>query len=98
MAQEPLFAPETAAVAGEFAVAGKNAVARDDDGDGVLAVGGAHGSDSLGVANGVGDVLVGEEATVRDGEEFLPDALLEGRAGRFQGEVESLALALEIFG
>ena len=54
MPQEPLFAPEAAAVAGEFweAAAADDAVAGYDDGDRVTAVGGADGAHGLGVVDG----------------------------------------------
>ena len=60
MPQEPFFAPEAAAVAGELraGAAADDAVAGHDDGDRVAAVGGAYGAHGLGVVDSVGDGLV----------------------------------------
>ena len=57
VAQEPLFAPEAAAVAGELcgAAAADDAVERHDDGDRIAAVSGADGAHGLGVVDGCWD-------------------------------------------
>ena len=54
MPQEPLFAPEAAAVAGELgaAAAADDAVAGHDDGDWVTAAGGANRAHGFGVVDG----------------------------------------------
>ena len=87
MAQEPLFAPEAAAVAGELraGAAADDAVAGHDDGDGVAAVGGADGAHGLGVVDGVGDGLVAGGLAVVDAEKLLPDWRWKGVPSRARG-------------
>ena len=100
MAQEPLFAPEAAAVAGELraGAAADDAVAGDDDGDGVAAVGGADGAHGLGVVDGVGDGLVAGGVAVADAEKLLPDLALERGAVQGQGQIEAAQVTGEIGG
>ena len=63
MPQQPLLAPEAAAVAGELwaAAAADDAVAGDDDGDRIAAVGGADGAHGLEVASGGWDAAQVED-------------------------------------
>src|SRR5690606_17863876 len=70
-----------------------DAVAGDDDGDGVLAVGQSHGADCLGSADAFGDVFVADGYAIGDFRQRLPDALLKGSAlgARWQIEVAQFA-------
>ena len=60
MAQQPLFTPEAAAVAGELraGAAADDAVAGHDDGHRIASVGRAHRAHGFGVVDSVGDGLV----------------------------------------
>ena len=66
MPQQPLLAPQTAAVAGELGTpaAADDAVAGHDDGDRVAAVGRAHRAHGLGIVDSVGDGLNLENYTL----------------------------------
>ena len=56
--EEPLLAFEAAGVAGEGAVGADDAVAGDEDGDGIGGVGPGDGPQGRGAADGAGDVGV----------------------------------------
>ena len=91
MPQEPLFAPEAAAVAGELraGAAADDAVAGDDYGDRVAAVSGADCAHGLGVVDSVGDGLVAGGLAVADAEKLLPDLALKRGAVQGQGQIEA---------
>lgn len=97
MTQQPLFAPEAAAIAGQVAVAADNAVARRNERKGILAVGGADGADRFGIAQGVGNGLVGGCRAIGDGQQLTPDLALEGRPVKVQWEVKDLTLVRKVF-
>ena len=86
--EQILFGPEASAVAGQVAVAADDAVAGEDDGDGVGAVGIGHSPDGFGESDGGGQFTVGHCLSVGDVGELLPDALLEVGAGQQEGDVE----------
>src|SRR5690606_20604310 len=79
-----------------FAAGADHPVAGNDDGNGVAAVGQAHGPYRGGVADKQGDVLVAAVFAMGNGLQGPPDALLEGRAPRRQGQVELAQAAVEI--
>src|SRR5215207_10009892 len=95
--QRPL-ALEPAAVADERAVGADDAVARDDDRDRVAAVGETDRAHGARVAELVGERTVGRRLAVGDLEQQRPHALLEGRSGRAELELELRALAGEVLG
>lgn len=98
MVEEPAFAVEAARVAVELALAVDDAVAGDDDGDGVGAVGGTDGAGRGGVADAPCEEAVGNGFAEGDVEEVLPDELVErGAAGR-EGSLEHAAGAGEVLG
>ena len=92
-----LLGPEASAVAGQAAVAADDAVAGEDDRDGVGAVGIGHCPDGPGGSDGGGQLSVGGGLPVGDAGELLPDALLEVGAGQQEGDVEVPALSTEVF-
>src|SRR5215469_8185400 len=94
--EEFLLDREASAVSGEFAAAADDAVAGDDDRDGIGAVGQAYGTRCVGVADASGKFPVGDGFSVRDAAETLPDGLLERRALRGEGEVEGFKLPGEV--
>lgn len=70
-----------ARIAGELAVFADDAVAGDEDGEGVFAVGGSDCADGFRVVDELGDIAVAGGFAVGDGLEGLPDLLLEVCAG-----------------
>ena len=105
MPEEPLFAPQAAAVTGELgtgaaacAVAADDAVAGHDDCHRIASVGRAHGAHGFGVVDGVGNRLIAGGFAVRDAEKLLPDLSLTGRAVQGEGQIEAAQFASEIRG
>ncbi len=80
--QKFFFDGQTAAVSGEPAVGADDAMAGDDDGNGIGAVGQSHSARGVGVADAASEFAVGDGFTVRDFNEFAPDFLLEWCAFR----------------
>lgn len=76
--EETVFPVQAAAKAAEPAVGGENAVAGDEDGDGVGPAGAADGADGPGPANGGCDLAVAFGQAGGDFQQFAPDGLLEG--------------------
>ena len=87
---------EAAAVADEGAVLAYDAVAGDDDGDGVAAVGEADGAAGGGAADGVGDLAVGACLAVGDVGELCPYAVVEVGSAGVEGDGEAAAGACEV--
>lgn len=96
--EEPFFAVEAAPVAAQRAGGLDHAVAGDDDGDAVRAVGRADGALGAGARDAVGEFAVAGGPPERDGEQGGPDLLLEGRSGCEEGKVKVRTLAGEIGG
>ncbi|MNZ74536.1 hypothetical protein D3C78_929870 [compost metagenome] len=71
-------------------------MAGNDDGNGVGAIGRAHGAHRLRVADAFGQLAVAGGAAVGDFQQRLPDFLLEGRAARREKQVEALQAAFEV--
>ncbi len=93
-----MFAIEAACVAGELAVAGDDAVAGEDDGERVASVGGSDGAGGGGLVEVLGELAVGAGGAVGEGGAAVPAVLWAGGAVGGEGEVEGLALAIEVFG
>ena len=70
------FAVDAGGVAGERAVGADDAVARDDDGDGVVAYSAAH-SLRRAASETAGQLAVGQRLAVGDGKQCLPYSLLK---------------------
>lgn len=87
MLQEPALALHAAAVAGEGAVGSDDAVARDNDADGVGAVGQSYRPDCGGAADSFGEFGVGERGTVGDFSQRAPYLALEGGACCLHGQI-----------
>ena len=65
-------------------------MAGDDNGDGIIVIGGSDGAAGLRLADGAGDVSVGRNLAVRNSFELPPDLLLECSALGLQREGEYL--------
>jgi len=87
---------QAAAVAGEFAVAADDAMAGDDDGDGIGSIGEADGARGFGIADAAGEFAVGDGLAVGNVAEQLPDFLLKGRALGSEREVEGFEFTAEV--
>src|SRR5215475_10284397 len=97
MAEQPLFAVQAPAVAGERAVRADHPVAGHDDRDRVAPVGqpdGAGGDRRLTQRGGY--LAVADRLAVRDPGELGPHGELERRAARRERQVERGALAREV--
>src|SRR5262249_25079385 len=94
--EQKLLSPQAAAVAAELAAFVDDAVAGDDDGDAVGAVGSADRTLSRGGADRAGDVFVRPRFAVGDSQEFVPQALLERCARINERYAEPLELAGEV--
>jgi hypothetical protein len=80
MAQKPLFSPETSAIADQPPVRADDAVARDDDGDGIAMVGLPDGPGRSGPSNRGGHLTVRSGPPAGDFEKTPPDPLLKIRS------------------
>src|ERR1700694_1223310 len=77
--QQPLFAVQSASVAGEFAICPDDAVTGDYQGDRVLTVGEADGAGGGGASDSFGQVAVGVGLTGGNGSQGFSNEILEGR-------------------
>ena len=87
MVQEPALAFDATAVSSEGAVGADNAVAGENDCDGIGSIGRADRADGSGMADLLGEFAVGDGGAAGDGAEGLPDFALKGGAGGFDGEI-----------
>ena len=78
--EQPALAVQPSPVAREAPVAADDAMARQDDRDGVRAIRGAHGTHRRRRAHSTRQIRVGRRRARRHGPQGVPDALLEGRA------------------
>ena len=88
--EQSAFHGQAAAESANRAVAGDDAMARDDDGNGIRAAGRADRARGPGFADLLRDPAVGTRFAARDRRQGAPDGLLEGCA---RGEVEGNAPA-----
>ena len=82
------FDRQASTVSGELTVTADDAVAGNDDGDGIRSVGQADGAGGFGIAGAAGEFAVGDGFAVRDVAEQLPDFELECRALGCEGKIE----------
>ena len=94
--EQPELAPQAAAVAAEPAVRGDHAVARDDDGDAVGAVGGSDGARRSRRADLPSELRVGARLAEGDAQQRVPHAALERTARVLQRQVERAPAAGEV--
>ena len=86
--EQPVLAPESAAVAAERSTGVHDAVAGDEEGDPVASVGHPDGALGTGVADRGSEFAVGPRGTAGDGSEGGPDAGFEGCARGDEGNGE----------
>jgi len=78
--EEPAFALDASAISSERSVRSYDAVTRNYDGDGVVAVGCADGPDCVGMTDAASEFSIGCGRATRYVAQFLPDLTLERRA------------------
>ena len=86
---------DSPAVAGELAIRTENAVARYDDGCGVLPAGRGDSAHRAGRADRGGELGIGTGGAARDGLQGLPDARLEGGATQVERKRVGAGLGAE---
>src|SRR5688500_10772846 len=96
--EQPLLAPAAAGVARELAVGADDAMARDDNGELVPAVGRSDGAHRCGGTDGLRDVTVRSRFAKGDRGEHPPDAMIERGPALQERKVERVARAGEILG
>src|SRR5215472_5192950 len=97
MLEQPALAREAAAISRERAVGADDAMARDDDADGIAAIGAADGANGAGTAEARSERAIAQRRARRDGGEPGPDAPLKRRAGGAPGDRrEARDIAVEI--
>ena len=99
--EQSLFSVEAARIAGEGASRAKNAMAGDDERDGVMADGvsnclGRHSGNPLLPGEGGGDFPIGHGHSKGDVEHDVPDGLPEGGRSQTQAGSEARIPAAEI--
>src|SRR2546422_6403465 len=94
--EEPAFARRPAAEPRELAARADHAVAGDDDGDRVPAVGRTDCAGGADVAQATRQLAVAYRRAVRDGAQGAPHAPLKRRAGRVQRKVERRTVPGEV--
>src|SRR5215831_6285882 len=95
--EQPALAVGATAVSGEAPVGADHAMARDDDGNPVVAVRAAHGSRRTGPADAPSDRVVGRRGAEWNLEERAPHAGLKGCSVEHERDREDLPFAGEIF-
>lgn len=98
MFQQPLFAPQATPIANQIPVTANDPMARGNNRNWVLTIGGTHGAYRFGVAQRVGNLLIGNGLPIRYGEQLLPDLLLKSRTLKVQRQVKLPAGAGKVFG
>ena len=78
-------------------VAAQNAVAGNDDAQGIGSYGIGHGSDGLRLTCLLGQLRIAERVAVGNGWKHFPDFLLHGSANKEQGQGEYSPLMVEVF-
>src|SRR5438094_3219837 len=86
--EQPAFAVQAAAEAGQLPPRPDHAVTGNDDRNWVFAVGGAHSAGGAGVAEPAGQLAIARGGAVGDGAEQIPHHTLERRAGRVERQIE----------
>src|SRR2546427_7852580 len=86
--EQPAVGVKPAAEAGQLAARAHDAVAGDDDRDGVLTVGRTDRASGADVAEATSQLAVAHRRAVGDGAQGAPDAPLKRCTGRVEGKVE----------
>jgi len=94
--QQFFFDGKASAVSGEFAVAADDAVARNDDWNGVGAIGEADSAGGVGVPDAVGKLSVGNGFAEGNVEQMAPNFALKFGALRSQWKIEGFEFASEV--
>lgn len=93
MFEQRFFDVESAAVSGQRFVTADDAMARNDERDGILPVGGTHSAGGFRVPDPCGEFAIADGFAVGNAQQFIPDKALESSAFRCERQVERLALS-----
>ena len=97
MGEQPALARDAAAIARQCPVRSDDAMAGDDDADGIVAIRVAHRTDGGGPPDPLRQRPIGDGLSAGDLAQRPPDAFLEGRAPRRHGQgIDRVELAGEI--
>ena len=88
---------QSAGITRKCSVGADDAVAGNDDGDGISVICHTHGAAGLFFADGFGDVSIAAHLAVRDVDERRPNRFLKNCAFGRQRQVKALAPSFEIF-
>src|SRR3990172_9580585 len=91
-----LLSPSPAAVAAKRSIVLHDAVARNHNGDPIVAVGSPHGPLRTRMSDRPGKPGIAGRAAIRDAPQFLPRPLLKGRPRTNQGDGKRAPLPLEV--
>src|SRR5271165_4571400 len=94
--EQPAFAVEASAIAAKAASGGDHPVARDDDRDRVLAIGGSDCPAGAGLADTPGQLGIRDGRAVRDFAQLMPDSPLKRCSRQIECEVKAGRDAIEI--
>src|SRR5690349_10651810 len=94
--EERALAPQSPAVADELAVRPDDAMAWDDDDDRIRAVRGSDGASGGRITDASRELAVRDRLSVGDVQQRVPDAHVERRPLRPKGDLERLALSVEV--
>src|SRR6185295_11224802 len=87
MLQEPLLAPQSAAIARKRAIGPDYPVTGHDDGNGIAAIGKTHCPHGILVAQPNGQLAIGDCRAAGNPLEFIPHLALEFRAAAIGGDI-----------
>ena len=95
--EQAAFDVEAAAITAESSIGGNDAMARDNDRDGVAIVRHAHGAESLRAADRASDVAIRSGLAIGNREQSSPAGELEFGAAEIERELEFAAFTGEVF-
>ena len=84
-----LFCIKATAVTRESSICAQNPVAGNNDGNGIVMIGLAHGAEGIRTSNGASDFAIGAGFTVRNAQQRLPAIFLKLRSNQIEFKRES---------
>ena len=94
--QKVALAPKSATVSGQFSIRANHAVAGNDDGNAVIAIGAPDGPDGIGLSDAPGDFCVAAHFAVRNTAKLVPYAFLELGPGRLNRQVKLFQITIKV--
>ena len=93
--EQSLLAFEAPTIAAEAAVFADDAVAGNNDGDGIGGAGASHGADGPGIADAASNFGIGARLAAGNAPELFPNAALEGGAANVERDFAALGAGAE---